>query len=181
MENKNIITSPVELPLEIGGSYNIEKLVKIDRIFQTYGYDYDLLLKNNIITKNYFIESVTGGISIFFPKKKYIDYDVLPVNQKTEFFSLYKTEMYRIVDKTKTWRDIRKLSIYKEWRKSVLERENYTCQNCGKRSKHLHAHHKVQLKNNQDLAFDVNNGIALCNSCHTKIHQWARWNKDGKK
>jgi len=180
MANKKRITSLIEFPLESGKYYNMEDLDKIEKLFASYNYDFDVLLKNNIITKNYFIESATHRLSFFFPKKKYIDYDVLPINQPTEMFSLYKTKMYRIVDTTKTWRDIRKLVIYKEWRKKVLERENYTCQNCGKKDKHLHAHHKIQLKYNQDLAFDVDNGIALCNSCHTKIHQWVRWNKDGK-
>ena len=57
---------------------------------------------------------------------------------------------------------------YKEWmelRLSILERDNYTCQNCGlKKTKGLHVHHIIpwrESKNNEK-----SNLLTLCNYCH---------------
>jgi len=57
-------------------------------------------------------------------------------------------------------------SQYKEWRKQVFERDNYTCQCCGSYGGKLNAHHKENFSNNHDLRFDIDNGITLCKNCH---------------
>ena len=62
---------------------------------------------------------------------------------------------------------LRKSKEYKEWRTRVLKRDNYTCQCCGdNKGGNLHAHHIRNFKDNEDLRFDVNNGITLCDKCH---------------
>lgn len=62
---------------------------------------------------------------------------------------------------------IRKSVDYKDWRKSVFERDNYTCQCCGDKSGHnLEAHHIKNFSDNKDKRFDINNAITLCNKCH---------------
>ena len=66
---------------------------------------------------------------------------------------------------------IRNSFEYTEWRKRVFERDNYTCQCCGARSSAghpvtLNAHHLENFASNEDLRFDVNNGITLCYKCH---------------
>lgn len=61
----------------------------------------------------------------------------------------------------------------REWRYSVLSRDNYTCQ--GKADEHhsqLHAHHIKSYAKYPELRYDVNNGITLCRSCHIKEHSW---------
>jgi len=66
-----------------------------------------------------------------------------------------------------------------EWKDIIRERDNYTCQICGKKiNKYAHSHHIVprQLK---ELRWDVNNGITLCFN-HHKVgsyspHQNALW------
>lgn len=58
--------------------------------------------------------------------------------------------------------------FYKEWRKSVFERDNYTCQTCGEKGGYIEAHHLKEWCNYPELRFDVNNGIALCKKCHNK-------------
>lgn len=60
-----------------------------------------------------------------------------------------------------------------EWRKAVYSRDGYTCQVCGlqfleKEHNGLHPHHIIPLSKSKELAFDVNNGIALCEKCHRK-------------
>jgi 5-methylcytosine-specific restriction endonuclease McrA len=58
---------------------------------------------------------------------------------------------------------------YTAWRWSVLLRDNFTCQRCGKRSD-LEAHHIVPYHENKELATDVNNGLTLCKDCHKAHH-----------
>lgn len=57
----------------------------------------------------------------------------------------------------------------RRWRKSVFERDNYTCVEC-KTNKNLHAHHIKSRAKYPELEFDINNGITLCKSCHAKKH-----------
>ena len=59
---------------------------------------------------------------------------------------------------------------YKEWRKLVFERDNYTCQKCGKRGKKLNAHHIESFNNNPDKRILIDNGITLCQTCHKNFH-----------
>lgn len=66
---------------------------------------------------------------------------------------------------------IRNSQEYAEWRKAVFKRDDYTCQCCGVRScaghpVELHAHHLENFAHNEDLRFDVGNGITLCYDCH---------------
>jgi hypothetical protein len=55
--------------------------------------------------------------------------------------------------------------------KQVYSRDNYTCQLCRKRGGLIHAHHIISWVENEKLAFDINNLITLCPSCHIKVHR----------
>jgi hypothetical protein len=55
---------------------------------------------------------------------------------------------------------------YKQWRTSVYERDDYTCQLCGERGNTLNGHHIYKVSDYPDLIFEINNGITLCYDCH---------------
>ncbi|WP_102422295.1 HNH endonuclease [Bacillus amyloliquefaciens] len=60
---------------------------------------------------------------------------------------------------------------YGVWRKLVYERDNYTCQCCGKKSKgDIVAHHLDAYSWCKDKRTDVNNGVTLCEQCHNAFH-----------
>lgn len=74
--------------------------------------------------------------------------------------------------RNKEWRD---------WRTAVFQRDNYTCQICGIRSRKgkavlLHPHHKFSVancikENILNLIYEVMNGTTLCIDCHHFVHR----------
>lgn len=56
---------------------------------------------------------------------------------------------------------------YRNWRLSVFERDNYTCQFCGEFGGLLEAHHIRPFALFPSLRFDTPNGITLCKGCHS--------------
>ena len=63
-----------------------------------------------------------------------------------------------------------RLARWLQTAKEVYERDNYTCQVCGKKGGLLNAHHILPWAGNPELAFDKDNIITLCVPCHSKIH-----------
>jgi hypothetical protein len=60
---------------------------------------------------------------------------------------------------------------YTQWRKSIFERDDYTCQSCfirpGKGKKVvLNADHIVRWSLAPELRFELSNGQTLCRECH---------------
>lgn len=65
----------------------------------------------------------------------------------------------------------RKYPEYTEWRKSIFERDNYTCQICNdNKGGNLNAHHFESYTNNSELRTTLSNGITLCKTCHMNFH-----------
>lgn len=60
---------------------------------------------------------------------------------------------------------------YRQWRKSVFERDNYTCVICGEVGGRINAHHIKLYKDYPKLRLDINNGITLCQECHRIKHK----------
>ena len=74
---------------------------------------------------------------------------------------------------------------YKNWRKSVFERDDYSCVQCGIRfikgitgKVELHADHIKPFAKFPELRLDINNGRTLCKPCHLLTDTYAgRTNK----
>jgi len=94
-------------------------------------------------------------------------------------------------DKNPNWKggisgirdEIRHCLEYKQWRKEVFERDNYTCKKCNKRGGELEIHHNIKtfseilisnnIKSTEDAIlcnefWNIDNGITLCLNCHNK-------------
>lgn len=61
---------------------------------------------------------------------------------------------------------IRKSLQYENWRKSVFERDLYTCQICGEVGGKLNADHIKRFSEYPELRLELSNGRTLCESCH---------------
>ena len=69
---------------------------------------------------------------------------------------------------------------YKDWRKAVYERDNYTCVECGVpgSGKNLNADHIKPYALYPELVHEVSNGRTLCIDCHkaTDTYGWKLFN-----
>lgn len=92
-----------------------------------------------------------------------------------------KLDRYRIMfqkENSPTWkggvkyhRVERATFEYRQWRTSVFERDQYTCQCCRKKGgTYLQAHHIKNWKDHLDDRYEVSNGITLCKNCHERFH-----------
>jgi predicted restriction endonuclease len=60
--------------------------------------------------------------------------------------------------------------IYKDWRKKIYNRDNFTCQwpGCNSKKK-LNAHHIYRWADFPGLRYHIHNGITLCKIHHDMI------------
>lgn len=58
------------------------------------------------------------------------------------------------------------------WSKAVRERDDYTCQKCGRRDPGIVvAHHVAPRGRRRDLKYELSNGVTLCEiPCHQWVH-----------
>ena len=93
--------------------------------------------------------------------------------------------------KTKLSLQIRNSAEYSFWRKQIFERDNYTCQICGRKNKkgdkviieadHIYPFSKIlddfditsieEAISCEEL-WDIENGRTLCRDCHKKTETW---------
>lgn len=66
-----------------------------------------------------------------------------------------------------------------EWRQSVFNRDNWTCQRCGAHGVNLHAHHIKEFAKHLDLRFEVSNGLTMCKPCHLAHHGLTKMFQNG--
>ena len=82
-------------------------------------------------------------------------------------------------------KQIRGCFEYRQWRSDIFTRDDFTCQECGKRGCYFHAHHiksftsilqyyeitTIEEALECSELWNINNGITLCKKCHRKIHK----------
>lgn len=65
----------------------------------------------------------------------------------------------------------KKGKLFELWRKSVFERDNYTCQHCKITDRdRLEAHHIIPWDGSFELRVELTNGLTLCTACHARHH-----------
>jgi hypothetical protein len=67
---------------------------------------------------------------------------------------------------------LRRSSDYKNWRTAVFLRDNFTCQKCGDKNIYVTAHHIKSFSHYPELRFDINNGMTLCEECHSQTDNY---------
>lgn len=60
---------------------------------------------------------------------------------------------------------------YRRWRRQVLIRDEFTCQDCGAVEVVLECHHIKRFKDYPELRHDIENGKTLCQKCHGKYRR----------
>lgn len=63
---------------------------------------------------------------------------------------------------------------YREWRRKVFERDNYTCKHCNVRGGYLEADHIKPWCNYPELRYCVDNGRTLCKDCHKRTDTYGK-------
>lgn len=70
-----------------------------------------------------------------------------------------------------SWRKQQWTSLeHKQWRKTIYERDNFTCKKCNVSGGYLEAHHINNFKDFPELRLAIDNGITLCKKCHRQFH-----------
>lgn len=71
---------------------------------------------------------------------------------------------------------------FSKWRTKVFERDKYTCQQCGdNRGHNLRAHHIYSWDLHKKMRYLSDNGICLCEKCHSDFHKKYGYGNNNKK
>ena len=83
--------------------------------------------------------------------------------------------------KSKQWKKRYKDVEYKIWREKVFKRDDFICQKCfRKRGQYITAHHIKSWANYPKLRYKLNNGMTLCEKCHSETDNYKGRNKSKK-
>lgn len=57
-------------------------------------------------------------------------------------------------------------------RLEILERDNWSCQECGDNKNTLHVHHRAYRKGAKPWEYDAATLVSLCETCHQEVTHW---------
>lgn len=126
-------------------------------------YCFECAFKKGLITSKEFLDTGSPFTYGMF------DAGINPETNEIEVWSMGSKPSWLKTDK-----DYRHNAQYSEWRTSVFERDNYTCQKCGKVGGSLNAHHIKTFAKYKKLRYELSNGLTLCEQCHRQEHR-KRW------
>ena len=127
----------------------------------------------------YSIEKKTGKFKNCIICNK--EYWAIPSQEDRRKFCSYKcyneyVSEYCTGENSHSWKGgkvkqnvLRTTRDYKKWRKSVFERDHFTCAMCSAIGGSLEAHHILPRRYYPNLWKKVDNGITLCIDCHHSI------------
>lgn len=82
-----------------------------------------------------------------------------------------KRKIPRYVKKGRiTYSEKRTSVLAAQWALKVKERDDFKCQECGCEND-LTSHHIISWKDNEKKRFELENGVTLCRSCHSRIER----------
>ncbi len=61
---------------------------------------------------------------------------------------------------------------YRQWRRTVFIRDEFTCVKCGVKHVYVTAHHIKSFSHYPSVRFDIDNGLTLCEDCHKKTDNY---------
>lgn len=152
-----------ETTIEIGKRYGAEKSV-IGRLLKKAGFRLDDL-------------SVLSPLQRQARKNRYAQHALRQRGENSHRWKGGRTDLRAL---------IRPGAKYKAWRLSVFQRDNFTCQHCGRKDSSIQAdhiypfsrilddHQITTLEQADECAalWDVDNGRTLCEPCHRKTPTW---------
>jgi hypothetical protein len=69
---------------------------------------------------------------------------------------------------------------YKEWRRAIFLKDDFTCTICKQKGGKLNADHIKSWSIYPELRYDIDNGRTLCVTCHRKTDTWGAKTRDKK-
>jgi predicted DNA-binding protein YlxM (UPF0122 family) len=163
---------------EIGNKFDFDASTVL-RIMKEYNLDTRNSYETNFkdLNNKTIVDLYNSGLSCIEIADKLNTSHTTISNRLKEFgINLREHSFYVSGEKSNTWKGgitpenkkQRESSDYKKWRLEVFTRDNFTCQACLDNSGgNLHSHHIENFSDNIEKRLDGENGVTLCENCHS--------------
>jgi hypothetical protein len=83
-----------------------------------------------------------------------------------------------VIQKFTAYSDQYKSPLWQKKRLEIMNRDKFTCQECGEKEKQLNVHHRFYIKGRNVWEYDNDVLQTLCEDCHEKQHKKEPKNKE---